>query len=177
MKPPSRNSCWNYKVASVDRIIDGDTIDITIDLGFDLSIKQRVRVAGVDTPEKRTSDHEVEKPLGEDATYWLQDQLDTGAAAGHDLTVRTQLGSGSTGKYGRLLGWLYVGESEVSLNEKMIEEGYAWEYDGGAKNKNFEELKRIRRSKGTMPSVEGPINPPEASGPGGPLMTPTDFIP
>ena len=173
MKPPSRNSCWNYTVASVDRIIDGDTIDITIDLGFDLSIKQRVRVAGVDTPEKRTSDHEVEKPLGEDATYWLQSQLDTAAAAGYDLMVRTQLGSGATGKYGRLLGWLYVGDSDVSLNEKMIEEGYAWEYDGGSKNKNFEELKEIRRAKGTLVAR----NPPAASGPGGPLMTPTDFIP
>mgnify|MGYP003136726269 CR=1 FL=1 len=173
MKPPSRTSCWNYKVASVDRIIDGDTIDITIDLGFDLSIKQRVRVAGVDTPEKRTSDHEVEKPLGIDATNWLTTQLETGFAAGHDLTVRTQRGSGASGKYGRLLGWLYLTDSEVSLNEKMIEEGYAWEYDGGSKNKNFEELKAIRRLKGTL---EDP-NPPEASGPGHPLMTPTDFIP
>ena len=93
MKPPSRTSCWNYKIASVDRIIDGDTIDITINLGFDLSIKQRVRVAGVDTPEKRTSDHEVEKPLGEDATYWLQSQLDTAAAAGYSTGARVDAGA------------------------------------------------------------------------------------
>ena len=70
MKPPSRVSCWNYKVSKVDRVVDGDTIDVTIDLGFDLSIKQRVRVAGIDTPEKRTRDLE-EKKLGTDATYWL----------------------------------------------------------------------------------------------------------
>ena len=59
----------------------------------------------------------------------------------------------------------------------MIQEGFAWEYDGGTKKKNFEELRKIRRSKGTMPSIDGPINPPESSGPGGPLMNATDFIP
>ena len=177
MKPPSRMSCWNYKIASVDRVVDGDTIDITINLGFDLSIKQRVRVAGVDTPEKRTSDHEVEKPLGIDATNWLKEKLEDAKREGKDLMVRTELGSGASGKYGRLLGWLYVGESTRSLNEEMIDDGYAWEYDGGTKKKDFEELKRIRRSKGTLPSINGPINPPEASGPGGPLMNPTDFLP
>ena len=54
------------------------------------------------------------------------------------------------GKYGRLLGWLYVGDEEVSLNEDMIEEGYAWAYDGGYKQKTFEELRKIRRSFGTL---------------------------
>jgi len=150
MKPPSRVSCWNYKIASVDRVVDGDTIDITINLGFDLSIKQRVRVAGVDTPEKRTSDHEVEKPLGIDATNWLKTKLEDAQKENKSLMVRTELGSSSTGKYGRLLGWLYVGDEAVSLNEQMIEEGYAWAYDGGTKNKNFEELKRIRISLGTL---------------------------
>ena len=150
MVPPSRMSCWNYKISSVDRVVDGDTIDITINLGFDLSIKQRVRVAGVDTPEKRTSDHEVEKPLGIDATNWLKNKLEDAKAEGDQLTVRTELGSGASGKYGRLLGWLYVGDSTRSLNEEMIEEGYAWAYDGGSKSKNFEELKAIRRSRGTL---------------------------
>ena len=146
LTPPSRISCWNYKVASVDRVIDGDTIDITINLGFNLSIKQRVRVAGVDTPEKRTSDHDVEKPLGIDATNWLEEKLE----GTDNLMVRTELGSGASGKYGRLLGWLYVDDEAVSLNEQMIAEGYAWAYDGGTKNKNFEELKQIRRSLGTL---------------------------
>jgi micrococcal nuclease len=54
------------------------------------------------------------------------------------------------GKYGRLLGWLYIGDAELSLNEQMIAEGYAWEYDGGTKQKNFEELREIRRSFGTL---------------------------
>ena len=150
MVPPSRMSCWNYKISSVDRVVDGDTIDITINLGFDLSIKQRVRGAGVDPPEKRTSDHEVEKPLGIDATNWLKNKLEDAKAEGDQLTVRTELGSGASGKYGRLLGWLYVGDSTRSLNEEMIEEGYAWAYDGGSKSKNFEELKAIRRSRGTL---------------------------
>ena len=57
---------------------------------------------------------------------------------------------GGMGKYGRLLGWLYIGDSELSLNEIMIEEGYAWAYDGGTKQKNFEELREIRRAKGTL---------------------------
>ena len=155
MNPPSRVSCWNYKIASVDRIVDGDTIDITINLGFDLSIKQRVRVAGVDTPEKRTSDHEVEKPLGIDATNWLKGKLEDAETEGKSLMVRTELGSGASGKYGRLLGWLYVGEEVVSLNEQMIEQGYAWSYDGGTKKKDFEELKNIRRAKGTYPAKNG----------------------
>ena len=54
------------------------------------------------------------------------------------------------GKYGRLLGWLYIGDAELSLNELMINEGYAWAYDGGTKQKDFEELREIRRSFGTL---------------------------
>ena len=52
MTPPSRKSCYNFRVVSIDRVVDGDTIDVTIDLGFDLYKKERVRIAGVDTPEK-----------------------------------------------------------------------------------------------------------------------------
>ena len=57
---------------------------------------------------------------------------------------------GGVGKYGRLLGWLYIGDAELSLNEQMITAGYAWEYDGGTKQKNFEELREIRRKHGTL---------------------------
>ena len=60
------------------------------------------------------------------------------------------LGVGGVGKYGRLLGWCYIGDAEVSLNEQMITEGYAWEYDGGTKNKDFEELREIRKANGTL---------------------------
>ena len=56
----------------------------------------------------------------------------------------------AVGKYGRLLGWLYLGDAALSLNEAMIEEGYAWAYDGGTKQKDFEELREIRRAHGTL---------------------------
>ena len=121
---------------------------MTIDLGFDLYKKERVRVAGVDTPEKRTRDKE-EKALGIDATNWLKEKLESTLRGDSELSVRTEL-VGGVGKYGRLLGWLYVGDSELSLNEQMISEGYAWEYDGGTKKKDFEELREIRRSHGTL---------------------------
>ena len=148
MSPPSRKSCYNFRVIKINRVVDGDTIDVTIDLGFDLYKKERVRVAGVDTPEKRTKDAE-EKVLGLDATKWLKDNLDGAISGDDDLIIRTEL-VGGMGKYGRLLGWLYIGDAEVSLNEQMIEEGYAWAYDGGTKQKNFEELREIRRTKGTL---------------------------
>ena len=149
MTPPSRKSCYNFRVTKINRVVDGDTIDVTIDLGFELYKKERVRVAGVDTPEKRTRNLE-EKALGIDATNWLKKKLeDTIAGDGDELTVRTEL-VGGTGKYGRLLGWLYVGDSDISLNEQMITEGYAHAYDGGTKNMDLEALREIRRSFGTL---------------------------
>ena len=147
MTPPSRKSCYNFRVVSIDKVVDGDTIDVTIDLGFDLFKKERVRVAGVDTPEKRTRNLE-EKALGLDATAWIKDKLEGAVDGDDDLIIRTEL-DGGVGKYGRLLGWLYIGDAIVSLNERMIDEGYAWAYDGGTKNKNFEELREIRRNQGT----------------------------
>ena len=129
-------------------MLDGDTIDVLIDLGFDLSKKERVRIAGVDTPEKRTRDLE-EKELGIDATNWLKDKLEGAIAGDDDLIIRTEL-VGGMGKYGRLLGWSYIGDSVLSLNEQMITEGYAWAYDGGTKQKNFEDLREIRRLHGTL---------------------------
>ena len=148
MTPPSRKSCYNFRVTEITKVLDGDTIDVTIDLGFDLSKKERVRIAGVDTPEKRTRDLE-EKELGVDATNWLKDKLEGAIAGDDDLIIRTEL-VGGMGKYGRLLGWLYIGDSVLSLNEQMITEGYAWAYDGGTKQKNFEDLREIRRLHGTL---------------------------
>ena len=148
MVPPSRKSCYNFRVTEIVKVLDGDTIDVLIDLGFDLFKKERVRIAGVDTPEKRTRDLE-EKALGIDATNWLKEKLDSTIAGDDELTIRTEL-VGGVGKYGRLLGWLYIGDGNVSLNEKMIEEGYAWAYDGGTKQKDFEELREIRRGNGTL---------------------------
>ncbi len=132
----------------INKVVDGDTIDVTIDLGFDLNKKERVRIAGVDTPEKRTRDLE-EKALGIDATNWLKEKLSDAIRGDDELVIRTEL-SGGVGKYGRLLGWLYVGECDLSLNEQMIAEGYAWAYDGGTKQKDFEQLREIRRHHGTL---------------------------
>jgi len=148
MVPPSRKSCYNFRVTKIVKVLDGDTIDVLIDLGFDLFKKERVRIAGVDTPEKRTRNLE-EKELGIHATNWMKDKLNETIKGDEELTIRTEL-KGGVGKYGRLLGWLYVGESNLSLNEQMITEGYAWAYDGGTKQKDFEELREIRRSFGTL---------------------------
>ena len=148
MTPPSRKSCYNFRVTKIKKVLDGDTIDVVIDLGFDLQKTERVRIAGVDTPEKRTRDLE-EKALGLDATNWLKEKLTETIKGDEELTIRTEL-KGGVGKYGRLLGWLYIGDSNLSLNKQMIEQGYAWEYDGGTKQKDFEVLREIRRSFGTL---------------------------
>ena len=148
MTPPSRKSCYNFRVIKINRVVDGDTIDVTIDLGFDLYKKERVRVAGVDTPEKRTRNLE-EKALGIDATAWLKQKLEETIKGDEELLIRTEL-KGGVGKYGRLLGWLYVGDSDISLNEQMITEGYAHAYDGGTKNMDLEALRVIRRHFGTL---------------------------
>jgi micrococcal nuclease len=135
-------------VIKINRVVDGDTIDVTIDLGFDLYKKERVRVAGIDTPEKRTRNLE-EKALGIDATNWIKERLNSAIAGEEDLVIRTEL-VGGMGKYGRLLGWLYIGDAELSVNEQMITEGYAHAYDGGTKDMNLEALRVIRRSRGTL---------------------------
>ena len=148
MVPPSRKSCYNFRVVKINKVVDGDTIDVTLDLGFSLTKKERVRIAGVDTPEKRTRDLE-EKTLGIDATNWMKDRLSQAIKSDEELTIRTEL-KGGVGKYGRLLGWIYIGDGTISLNEQMITQGYAWSYDGGTKKKDFEELRQIRRGYGTL---------------------------
>ena len=135
-------------MTEINKVLDGDTIDVTIDLGFDLFKKERVRIAGVDTPEKRTRNLE-EKELGIHATNWLKEKLEGAISGDDDLVIRTEL-VGGTGKYGRLLGWCYIGDAELSLNEQMITEGYAHAYDGGTKDMNLEALREIRRAHGTL---------------------------
>jgi len=160
VKPPITTNCYNFRVVSIDKVVDGDTIDVTLDLGFDICKSERVRVAGIDTPEKRTRDLE-EKELGIDATEWLEYKLEGAISGEDDLVIRTEL-KGGVGKYGRLLGWLYIGypkcdegcdcecHKQKSINEEMIEKGYAWEYDGGTKSKDLESLREVRRSQGTL---------------------------
>ena len=126
-----------YRVKQVLKVVDGDTIDADIDLGFDISLTKRVRLSGVDTPENRTTDLK-EKTLGLEVKEWLKKNLD----GKKNILIKTELPD-STEKYGRILGRLYV--DDVCLNDRMISEGYAWEYDGGTKQKNFAELDAKRK--------------------------------
>ena len=135
---------YTYKIQSINRIVDGDTVDVTLDLGFDILLNQRVRLAGIDSPEKRTR-NKLEKQLGLDATSWLTNKLNSATT----IVIKTSI-DGSFGKYGRVLGWLFINDDEVSLNDLMIKEGYAWVYDGGSKEKNFDHLIQIRKQNNTI---------------------------
>jgi micrococcal nuclease len=128
-----------YRVKKVIKVVDGDTIDADIDLGFDISLTKRVRLSGVDTPESRTTDLK-EKKLGLESKEWLKHKLEFAK----DVLIKTELPD-STEKYGRILGNLYVNNESLSLNQKMIDEGYALAYDGGTKDKNFDVLLERRK--------------------------------
>jgi len=129
---------YEYRVKQVVKVVDGDTIDVVIDLGFDISYTSRVRLAGIDTPESRTTDAR-EKILGVEVKEYLKKALD-GAT---DIVIRTEKVDSSE-KYGRILGWLFVNKQTGSLNMELVNKGYAWSYDGGTKKKDFEELLRKR---------------------------------
>ena len=108
--------------AELDRVVDGDTIDVVLDLGFDVKLhKQRVRLSGIDTPESRTRNLD-EKKLGLAAKERLK-----------ELCVgKFKLKSLGKGKYGRILGIPYT-ESGEDICQKLIKEGHAVEYHGGKK--------------------------------------------
>ena len=125
---------YEYRVKKVNKIVDGDTIDVDIDLGFDISFSSRVRLAGIDTPESRTTDLK-EKALGLEVKEKIKKEL----AAAKDVVIKTEKPDSSE-KYGRILGWVFLDGSDVSLNQKLINEGYAWTYGGGTKIKDFNEL-------------------------------------
>lgn len=133
---------YTYYVKEVTKVVDGDTIDVVIDLGFDIMYKSRVRLAGIDTPESRTRNLE-EKKLGLEAKDYLKKAL----KSSKKVVIKTEKLS-STEKYGRILGWLYLDGSETSFNVEMIDKGYAWGYLGDTKNKDLGELlaKRARNS-------------------------------
>jgi micrococcal nuclease len=130
-----------YRVRQVHKVVDGDTIDANIDLGFNVSLAKRVRLAGIDTPESRTRNLE-EKKLGLESKEWLKKALE----GAKDILIKTELPD-STEKYGRILGWLYINDEQTSLNEQMIQQGYAWSYLGDTKVKDFAILEERRKSK------------------------------
>jgi micrococcal nuclease len=131
---------YEYFVKEVKNVVDGDTIDVVIDLGFDILFASRVRLAGIDTPESRTKDL-AEKALGLESKEYLKKHLKDAKS----VVIKTEK-MDSSEKYGRILGWLYVNGDTESVNDKMINDGYAWGYMGDAKVKDFEALK-ITRSK------------------------------
>jgi micrococcal nuclease len=133
---------YEYRVKKVTAVVDGDTIDVDIDLGFSVSFSQRVRLAGIDTPESRTSD-KFEKTLGLEAKEYLKSKLKDAKV----VVIKTEKPDSSE-KYGRILGWLYVDGDTVSVNDHMIEDGYAWGYLGDTKVKDFAALAAQRKKSG-----------------------------
>jgi micrococcal nuclease len=129
---------FEYYVKKVTKVVDGDTIDVDIDLGFDISFSSRVRLAGIDTPESRTVD-KMEKALGLESKEYLKKAID----ASKTVVIKTEK-MDSSEKYGRILGWLFLDGSKVSVNEQMIADGYAWGYLGDTKVKDFEALAKAR---------------------------------
>ena len=133
---------YEYFVKEVKNVVDGDTIDVVIDLGFDILFASRVRLAGIDTPESRTTD-KAEKALGIEAKEYLKKQLKDAKS----VVIRTEK-MDSSEKYGRILGWVYINGESESINNKMINDGYAWGYLGETKIKDFEVLKKARTKSG-----------------------------
>jgi len=129
---------YEYHVKKVTNVVDGDTIDVDIDLGFDISFSSRVRLAGIDTPESRTTD-KAEKVLGLEAKEYIKSKIKDAK----DVVIKTEK-MDSSEKYGRILGWLFLDGSKVSVNEQMIADGYAWGYLGDTKVKDFQALAKIR---------------------------------
>jgi micrococcal nuclease len=129
---------YEYHVKKVTKIVDGDTIDVEIDLGFDISFSSRVRLAGIDTPESRTKDL-AEKTLGLEVKDKLKHLIDNAKS----IVIKTEK-MDSSEKYGRILGWLYLDGAETSVNEALIASGYAWAYMGDTKVKDFEALRKKR---------------------------------
>lgn len=132
---------YTYRIKKINSVTDGDTIDCDIDLGFDISLNQKIRLAGIDTPESKTKDLN-EKKYGLEAKEYLKSKLSEYKG---QLIIRTEKPD-STEKYGRIVGWLYLGdEIKTSLNELMVSEGYAWSYLGDKKVKDFSILDAKRK--------------------------------
>ena len=133
---------YEYYVRKVENVVDGDTIDVLIDLGFDILFQSRVRLAGIDTPESRTKDL-AEKALGLESKEYLKKHLKDAKS----VVIKTEK-MDSSEKYGRILGWVYINGDTASLNDMMINDGYAWGYLGETKVKDFAALAKARKKSG-----------------------------
>ena len=117
---------FSYRVDKVTKVVDGDTIDVMLDLGFDIKYKSRVRLFGIDTPESRTRD-KVEKKYGLLSKKFLQEQI----KKSKKVTIKTYKGD-ETGKFGRILGDVFI--DGKSVNSLMCQKGHAVEYYGQSKD-------------------------------------------
>tara|TARA_B100001094_G_scaffold237098_1_gene232284 strand:- start:12030 stop:12497 length:468 start_codon:yes stop_codon:yes gene_type:complete len=138
-----------YKVSSLEKVVDGDTIDVTLDLGFDVCTRQRVRLLGIDTPESRTRDLE-EKKFGLLSKKKLKEWcLKAVASEKDDIEIQLRCPEAdSRGKFGRILAEVWVCEDGewTNVNEWMCREGYAVPYVGQNKN-DVEALHMANREK------------------------------
>ena len=119
----SKTKLFHYQ-AKVDRVVDGDTIDVTLDLGFDISYRGRVRFHGINAPESRTRDA-VEKEAGLAAKRYVEDWT---SALDSKVIIQTSLDD--RGKFGRILGRI-LNEDGECLNDEMVSLGHAVPYHGG----------------------------------------------
>jgi micrococcal nuclease len=117
---------FSYRVKKVTKVVDGDTIDVTLDMGFDILYQQRVRLFGIDTPESRTRD-KVEKVYGLKSKKFLQEQIKKAKR----VSIKTYKGD-ETGKFGRILGDVFL--DGKSVNSLMCQKGHAVEYYGQSKD-------------------------------------------
>ena len=125
---------FSYRINKVTKIVDGDTIDVLLDMGFDIKYQSRVRLFGIDTPESRTRNKE-EKVRGLLSKAYLKDAI----KKAKKLTIKTHKGS-ETGKFGRILGEVFA--DGINLNLKMCTEGYAVQYYG--QNKSLVEAEHMK---------------------------------
>ena len=121
--------------ATLIKIVDGDTVDVLIDLGFNTTKKERVRLLGIDTPESATKDL-AEKKLGLEAKEYITQWF--------VKNTPFRLQTTKDDKYGRILG-VFTGLDGKTLNTRLVDEGYAWAYDGGTKKKDFSLLLEKRK--------------------------------
>lgn len=153
---------YTYRVTEVVDVTDGDTVDVRLDLGFAISVRKRVRLAGINAPESRTTDR-AEKALGIEAKEWLR-----AAVEGAALVVSTDKPD-STEKYGRVLGRLFIAGHPESLNDRMVREGYALPYSGQGPKMNVRDLLEARgrcASRGQSSSPNALVNAPQETGAG-----------
>lgn len=129
---------YEYRVSSIGKVVDGDTIDCVLDLGFGIFCKQRIRLYGIDAPEIHSKDPREKRMADESlgfVTRWISENS-------KNLIVETFKGD----KYGRMLGRFRTQDGRC-INDDMVKIGYAWSYDGMTKNKDFDALEAIRKQE------------------------------